>query len=269
MYRHRKVAVLKHFEKDTRMTLHTFGEGKRQEICSEIIASSPITEKYDTVILLPIPSTRDKIHVTGTKVPLCDLLKLKNGKTLIIGYGIPLTLAKDFIGAGIELSDVLCDEEFLRENAELTAHGAAGVILTENKNDVSDMKIGIIGYGRIGKILSRILLFLGAKTVIFTRSAQTRLELWGVGIEAASSEEISKYSDMDILINTAPAKLLSEADAAVLCEGGCKLIELASGEQLPDVQGKLKLPSIPDKMYPVSAGKIYAKAILRSIGGVL
>ena len=245
------------------MTLHTFGEGKRQEICSRLLKSSAVAEKYDTVILLPIPSAKDQIHVTGTSVPLCDIMKLKNGKTLIAGYAIPLGIAKDAIALGIEVADVACDEEFLRENAELTAHGTAGVILTENKNDVSDMRIGIIGYGRIGKILSRILLFLGARTVIFTSNEKTRLELCGVGMEADMSENAGKYRDLDILINTAPARLLAKEDAEAMC--GCKLVELASGEALPDVDGKIKLPAVPDRMYPVSAARIYAKAIIKAM----
>ena len=247
------------------MTLHTFGEGKRQEICSRLLKSSASADKYDTVILLPIPSAKDKIHVTGTLVPLCDIMKLKSGKTLIAGYAIPLAIARDAVALGIDVADVACDEEFLRENAELTAHGTAGVILTENKNDVSDMKIGIIGYGRIGKILSRILLFLGAKTVIFTSNAKTRLELCGVGMEADLSENAGKYRDLDILINTAPARLLTKEDAEEMARGGCRLIELASGDALPEVDGVLKLPSVPDRMYPVSAARIYAKAIIKAM----
>ena len=250
------------------MTLHTFGVGLRQEVCSEILKASPLTEKYDTVILLPIPSSRDKIHVTGTDVPIYDLLKLGGARTLIAGYGIPITFAKDAHLFGAEIVDVLCDERFLTRNAELTAHGTAGIILTENKNDVNDLKIGIIGYGRIGKFLSRILLFLGANVVVFSRREDVRLELGGIGIEAKGCEEISPKLGLDILINTAPAKLICEEGAAALAEGGCKLIELASGEALPAVQGLLRLSSVPDKMYPISAGKIYAAAILRAtVGG--
>ena len=107
------------------MTLHTFGEGKRQEICSRLLKSSASADKYDTVILLPIPSAKDKIHVTGTLVPLCDIMKLKSGKTLIAGYAIPIEIAKNAVALGIDVADVACDEEFLRENAELTAHGTA------------------------------------------------------------------------------------------------------------------------------------------------
>ncbi len=249
------------------MTLHTFGVGKRQQVCSEILKASPCAEKYESIILLPIPSSRDKIHITGTEVPLHDLLKLKGKKTLIAGYGIPKDFAKAAVMAGFELADVLCEERFLRENAELTAHGTAGIIMTENRNDISDMKIGIIGYGRIGKILSRILLFLGAEAVIYTRRSETILELCGMGIEAAKPEDISSGADLDILINTAPAKLISEKTADELAEAGTKMIELASGNQLPETKCLQKLPSIPDKMYPVSAGKIYASAILRTIKG--
>ena len=247
------------------MTLHTFGEGKRQEVCSEILKADSHANLYDTVILLPIPSAKDNIHVTGTSVSLIDLMKLKNGKTLLAGYGIPLNVVKEAAAHGIEVTDVSCDEEFLRENAELTAHGTAGVILTDNKNDVSDMKIGIIGYGRIGKILARILLFLGARTVIFTSSEKTVLELCGVGIEAELSERAGKYRDLDILVNTAPAKLVSKEDADAMTRRGTRLIELASGDPLPEADGKIKLPSIPDRMYPISAARIYAKSIVKAM----
>ncbi len=249
------------------MTLHTFGVGRRQEVCSEILRASDATRKYDDLILLPIPSSRDKIHITGTEVPLESLLKFKKDGSLIAGYGLPLDFVREAALRGIETIDASADERFLRENAELTAHGTAGLILTKHQDAISDMKIGIIGYGRIGKILSRILLFLGARTVIFTRRRETKLELCTVGIEAAGADELERALGLDILINTAPAELVSKELADALCREGCELIDLASGNRLPDCDGLLRLPSIPDKMYPASAGRIYAAAILRAIEG--
>ena len=252
------------------MTLHTFGVGVRQQVCSEILKASALAEKFDTIILLPIPSSRDNIHITGTELPLTDLLKIGGKRVLIAGYGLPLPFARLAAERGFLTVDVMCDERFLVRNAELTAHGTAGVILTENKNDVSDLRIGIIGYGRIGKILSRILLFLGADVVVFSRREEVRLELGGVGIEAKRCEEISADCKLELLINTAPAEILTTECAKELSESGCKLIELASGERLPPIPELIRLPSVPDKSYPVSAGRIYAAAILRAVcGGVL
>lgn len=249
------------------MTLHTFGVGVRQQVCSEILKASVLAEKFDTIILLPIPSSKDNIHITGTELPLADLLKIGGKRVLIAGYGLPLPFARRAVESGFSIVDVICDERFLVRNAELTAHGTAGVILTENKNDVSELRIGIIGYGRIGKILSRILLFLGADVVVFSRREEVRLELCGVGIEAKHCEEISDLCRLDILINTAPAEIVSPERAKELSDSGCKLIELASGERLPSVPGLTRLPSVPDKSYPISAGRIYAAAILRAACG--
>jgi hypothetical protein len=42
-----------------------------------------------------------------------------------------------------------------------------------------------------------------------------------------------------------------------------RVIELASGENFPLISGVERLPSIPEKMYPDSAGYLYYKAITR------
>lgn len=249
------------------MKLHTLGRGKRMEVCTQMLADSLEKYDFDDVFLLPIPSTRDKIHITGTDITVEELSSLITEGSLIVGYGIPPELAARARLVGAEICDTQCDERFLKENAELTAHGTAGVIMTRHSEDISELKIGIIGYGRIGKILCRILLFLGADVVVFTRRESTRLDLCGIGIDAFGTESVGSRCDCDIIINTAPAKIITAEQAAELISSGTELMELASGEALPDVEGVVRLPSIPDKMYPVSAGRIYARSAIRQAEG--
>ena len=247
------------------MVLNTFGVGKRQLTASELIRASDDAEIFDEIFLLPIPSSRDSIHVTDTDIPLTDLLREPKGKRLIAGYGIPLEIAREATAKGIRIADVRTDERFLYDNAELTAHGAVGYILTKRDRAISDLTCGIVGYGRIGRLLCRLLLFLGATTVIYTRREDMRLELCGMGIDARGADNIDATAGLDILINTAPARLISPEALRALTDSGCEVIELASGDNLPLDREITRLPSIPDRSFPVSAGRVYAAAVLRFI----
>ncbi len=248
------------------MKLTVVGGGRRLEVCQDIVSESIGKCRFDEIILLTIPSSRDRIHLTGTSIPLRSIIDNAEGNSLIVGYGLPAAFVTDALLEGLAVFDLCQDEVFLRENAEISAYGTVGNIMTRHKKAVSQMSIGIIGYGRIGKVLSRLLLFLGAQITVFTRREETRLELCGVGIDARPTDDIKSTYGLDIIINTAPAHLLLSEDVADLCALGTEIIDIASADAVPDGEGVVRLLSIPDKMYPISAGKIYASAVLRAAG---
>ncbi len=249
------------------MKLTVMGGGKRLEACADIVGEELGACRFDEIILLTIPSSRDRVNLTGTNIPLHSVIDNAEGNSLIVGYGLPAAFVTDALIEGLSVFDLCQDEIFLRENAEISAYGAVGNIMTRHKKSVSQMSIGIIGYGRIGKVLSRLLLFLGAQITVFTRREETRLELCGVGIDAKTNEDIRNASGLDIIINTAPAHLLSIGDVNELHSRGVELIDVASADAVPDGEGVVRLLSIPDKMYPISAGKIYASAVVRAVNG--
>ena len=65
-------------------------------------------------------------------------------------------------------------------------------------------------------------MFLGASVKVFTSKSELRRRLCMLGISAVdynSEEEMTlAFADLDILINTAPARLISEESAKVLSE---------------------------------------------------
>ena len=64
----------------------------------------------------------------------------------------------------------------------------------------------------------------------------------------------------DLIINTAPARLIPES----VCQNmpcDAKILDLASGKFVADYPCVKKMSSIPDAMYPVTAGGLYAKYI--------
>ena len=242
-----------------------FGDGERLAECARVLACEPSLSKYSELVILPIPTTKDGIHLTGTDTRLRDLAATIGAGSFVLGYGIPSEIVEIMEDAGATVCDALGDEIFLRRNAELTALGTVGVILTSGGLSVGEMKIGILGYGRIGSQLMRILLFLGARVKVYTRQNSTRVELSGYGIDAELSSE-GNYDGLDFLINTAPHRILSADVIRRVGESG-KIIDLASGDNFPDGVEITKLGGIPGIMYPASAGRIYAAAAVRYEGG--
>jgi alanine dehydrogenase len=153
------------------------------------------------------------------------------------------------------------------ENAHLPAIGTAARLLENGSVAPSDMKVGIIGYGRIGEKLTHILMFLGASIKVFTSKSELRRRLCMLGIRSVdynSEEEMAlSFGELDILVNTAPARLIGEDSAKRL--SGKRVIELASGENLPRSLGYERMASIPAVTFPKSAGRAIARSVDRAL----
>ena len=247
------------------MKIKIFGKGERLDFCAKRLSESDSLGRYSEIIILPIPTSKDGVYLTGTGIKLAEAFASVGEGAFLLGYGIPTQYVEELEERGAVVCDALGDGRFLLQNAELTAFGTLGIILTTSKKSVSETKIGIIGYGRIGKQLLRLLLFLGAEVKVFTRKNSTRVDLCSYGIDAEVSAE-GDYSGFDFIINTAPEKILGKSEAEAATSSG-RIIDLASGENFPDLSGVTKLGGIPGLMYPVSAGRIYAEAAIRYEGG--
>ena len=250
------------------MKIENYGVGER---CREVMrlltewASIEETNAPGRIILLPIPTSRDGIHLCGSDKLLHEVVSEVDYGDLVVGYSIPSCDTEYIRSRGAFVFDAAADELFLEENAYLTALGTLEYLLSEHRCVPSDMHVGIIGYGRIGSALLRILLFLGAKIRIYTSKNLTRVELGENGVESRyidyANPTLGDTADLDVLINTAPTRLGSCFDGGVPC--GIRVIELASGDNFAGVEGVVRLPSIPEKNYPKSAGRAYFHAIQR------
>ncbi len=243
------------------MKIITFGKGERLASCAEVLKTEPSLSRYSELVILPIPTTRDGCRLYDGNATLDELVPTLAEGSFVLGYDIPKKYVEAMEDAGATVCDATGDEIFLRRNAELTALGTVGVILTSGRASPQDLRIGVLGYGRIGKSLLRILLFLGAKVKVYTRKNSTRVELCRFGIDAELSDG-GDYSGLDFLINTAPERILSEGDVRAL-EASGRIIDLASGVNFPKSEVVTKLGGIPGIMYPASAGRLYAEAAIR------
>lgn len=241
------------------MIIHSYENSLRSDACIEYLRSTDVFDSIDNVILLPIPTTKDKSTILNTKVYINEVLELIYGKTLISGYGLPSEFIHNARERGALAFDLSCDEEFLLENAELTALCTLGIYLGTTKSSPRDIHVGVVGYGRIGKRLTNLFLYLGADVRVFTSREETRLDLCENGVRASVSGRDYDLSGLDILINTAPAAIFKKDRIPA----DLRIIDLASGDNFGSDPRVEKYPSIPAKMFPSSAGKAWGRAIER------
>ena len=241
------------------MIIQSYENSPRADACIKYLRGVEDVRRYENIVLLPIPTTRDGKTILNTKIDIDGLIDGFDANTLVSGYGVPSGFLEKSRKKGAVVIDLSCDEDFLLENAELTALAALGIYLTSTKRSVRDTSVGIVGYGRIGKKLTNLFLYLGASVRVFTSREGTRLDLceWGVTTEKSSKD--ADLLGLDLLINTAPASIFDKE----IIPAGLRIIDLASGDNFQGVPSVEKYPSIPAKMFPESAGRVWGRAIER------
>lgn len=251
------------------MDINIYGTDARLGFCRNYLMKECV-KGAGRILLLPIPTSKDGKSLHGCKLSICDFIKTCKPGDLVVGYGLSKEFRGELAEIGAVAVDVSCDETYLTENAELTAIGTVGHILTEERAAPSELSVGVIGYGRIGQRITRILMFLSGRVTVFTSKSELREELCMLGVSgvdslcADSPEVLERLASLDILINTAPARLVSERAREAL--SSVRVIELASGDNMPEGIAVERMPSVPALMYPASAGAALARSVLRMLG---
>lgn len=242
----------------------------RAQYLVESLRCSGLLLRYNKVYILPIPSSRDGVKITGTDFALESLADSVGKGDLVVGYGLSDELCRGIISSGAMLADSSRDEEFLLENARITAEATVGILLSLGERSLSDLSVGIVGYGRIGRALLPTLLYLGARAVVYSGREAQRLELSSLGVSALDYKEASP-DDVDVFVNTAPSDVLYRGLGNALRESQRTVIELASGENFgggaDDGLDVRKYPSLPSRAFPRSAGEAWARSVERLILG--
>ena len=242
------------------MEIFTVGDDKRLSFAKEAL----LREAGDVpcrVHLLPIPSSRDGGRITGTDLLLPDYLSGLCEGDLLVCYGLAEERIEALIGRGISVIDLAKDEDYIDEGAYLTAVATVAYLLKEARLSPSDTAVGVIGLGRIGRRLCVMLLALGYSVCAFSGRSGGGAPPLGCEVYPYARLAETDAPRLDFLINTAPAKILPPTLLPPL--SSAVIIELASGENIPDGIRCVRLPSLPARALPEAAGRTVAKAVLR------
>ncbi len=211
-------------------------------------------------VVLPLPYSRDGEHVfapfSDKEIMVCDVLKHLEEKTVLLGGKMPADFPRRAI-------DYYAREDFAVMGAVPTAEGAVKLALEETKLTVHGMRTAVLGFGRVGKILAKTLVSLGADVSVFARSAEARAWARAFYCKAESFGALEgKMGDFDCIFNTVPHKVLTP-EALARARRGALIIELASAPGGADAaeaeRARVRLvqaQGLPGKVSPKSAGKI-------------
>lgn len=238
------------------------GLGKDDRSFSEI----PLPDAMKTPFLLfGLPFTRDgeTIFAPFAEKPIFIEKVIKElcpGQTVLAG-NIGAQKSK-LESAGARVFDYFLDEDLTLFNAFLTAEALTSILIETLPHTLSGAKIALVGYGRIGKYLSRLLKAFGAEVFVFARRAQTLEEAKEAGCESENITNLSTdFHRFHALINTVPSPCIGENQLRRL-NGGCVLVEAASAPYgidftLSEEKGfrLIKAFSLPGKYSPLSAGE--------------
>ena len=215
-------------------------------------------------VVLPLPALDgDRINAPlSARQPLLNevLDAMRPGQLLCAGR-IPPFLEEAARVRGVRLVDYFAREELAVANAVPTSEGAIQIAMEELPITLHGAKALVIGYGRLGKVLSRQLRGLGATVSVAARSCTDLAwaQVWSYGVER--SDQLSGWlCAYDLVINTVPAPVLGPEELSDL-KPGCLVIDLASKPGGVDFSAAAELGvkaiwalSLPGKTAPVTAG---------------
>ena len=214
------------------------------------------------VIVLPVPVTRDGVNIncplTEEKPPLSILFEFPENIRVFGGGELPL---KNY-------TNYLALEEYAVKNAALTAEGAISYAIEHTGFSLLGSEILVIGCGRVGKALSRRLEGFAPRLTVSARSSKDLALLEISGTDHIRTGDIDRVTKrFDIVFNTVDIKF-SSATAQVLA--GSLFIDLSSRggfeeDATVNLPGYIRLPGIPGKTAPQTAGRIIAETVINSL----
>ncbi len=161
----------------------------------------------------------------------------------------------------VRYHNMLADESFQATNSRLTAEGTVGVILTHSLIAFGDMKVLVIGFGRTGAAVARILSDIGVNrlTVATTASVRPALAFCDKVIPVCDFN----FKDFDVVVNTVPQNVIADKEVLTFSPHAV-YIDLASKPALSLCFAKYLgidaeiYPALPAKTAPISAAKAIA-----------
>ncbi len=229
--------------------------------------------KKGDVIILPVPISRDGSTLFApnfhTKIEISEIAKRIPKTATVFSGGEHPTItgcnAKEKI-------DLLADESLTVKNAMATAEAALSVIINNTDFTLFGSKVTLLGFGRISKILARYLTALNSDVTVVARRKEILTLAQISGFKTSYFKDLKDLlKSQDIIINTVPAKVLTENELKVIKKDAL-VVDLASKPGGIDFETAEKLNlnvnqalSLPGKFSPKSAALYIEELIISYI----
>ena len=234
-------------------------------------------------VVLPFPAACASGNIScpmadGDDFPINELTEHIGKDCRIFGGKLPPSFKESARCAGAEVTDYFESEEVQIKNAVLTAEGAISLAICETDFALWNSECAVLGFGRIGKILSDRLHKLGASVTVCARKSADITWAQALGYSAKRicfengvSSVASVCADSDIVFNTVPYWLLDES--VLKCtDRSTLIIDLASAPGGTDINAAQKYGirviralALPARYSPVTAGNVIGDFIIGSL----
>ena len=226
-----------------------------------------------SLILLPLPFSADGIRIfcplSNTDIKLDELISSLSDSQSVAGGKLSHVFCKRLTDRGCKIYDYYTSERLSILNAIPTAEGAVAIAMNELKITVFGSKCAVVGYGRIGRILSKMLKSLGSDVTVFARSESALTWAEAEGFTAINISKMQNFvSDKHVIFNTVPSMVINN-DILQKTNENVVIIDLASAPGGVDFESAKKTNrkvifalSLPGKVAPDSAGKIIADTVI-------
>ncbi|MCI8481629.1 MAG: dipicolinate synthase subunit DpsA [Clostridia bacterium] len=224
------------------------------------------------IVLGPLPlSTNEQLinaPFSEEKVQIDELINQIAGKTFIAG-SVKQEVYEMAEDKDITIFDILKREELAVLNAISTAEGAIQIAINETPKNLHGNNVLVLGFGRIGKILSKMLDGIGAKVACEARKTTDLAWIKAYGYEPINLIELKEnLNRFDIIINTIPYTLLNR-EMLQEVKKDALIIDLASNPGGVDKQAVKELEikfnwalSLPGKVSPVTSAEFMKETLL-------
>lgn len=224
-------------------------------------------------LVLPLPVTRDGEHVfmplSEKSCTVEEVFSCVSSHTPILCGGITPCVRRLAEKYHVEVYDYAAREDFKVSNAITTAEGAVSLALNEMPVTLCGCRCLVVGYGRIGKQVCRLLHAFGATVYASARKNEDLALIRASGCHPLLTEDIGTVvKTCALIVNTVPKTVL---DRRVLSEVAptALVIDLASkpgGVDFKAAEGLglkvLWALSLPGKTAPVTAAETLSDTLL-------
>ncbi len=184
---------------------------------------------YSKVVVGPVPLSSDRKRVSApfgrNIVELNEFIEALNGKYLIAGN---VTIKDELDLNNVQFTDLFKREEFSVLNTIATAEGTIQIAMEETQRTIHGSNVLVMGFGRIGKVLAKMLDGIGAKVYCEARKNEDISWIKAYGYNPIHLNDLNEHLDkFDIIINTIPFQILT-GDRLDLVKKDTVIVDLAS-----------------------------------------
>lgn len=257
--------------------VYTYGLEKYEFTNDNILKCKNIQDVANNCdnIISGIPFSKDEITIHdpfgSNELIIKNVLEELKNKVIIAG-AVKQEIKDMAYKNDIKIIDLMEDEELTILNIIPTVEGAIQVAMENTETTIYNSNCLVLGFGRIGKLLSKNLKDLGANVSLVARKEKDLAWCKVYGYKAIDLINLdTNLNNYDIIFNTVPSLILDDKKLKLLKEQNTLIIELASSPGGIDFKKAeeynikvIKALGLPGRVAPLTAAR-YIKNTLERI----